>query len=70
MRTQLAVSFAVSRMLFGWVAWGHCVGVRMTLHGASACSARKMQVLYRTALRWAVAAPRNMQDAALYVITS
>ena len=67
---QLAVSFAVSHMLFGCVAWGHCFGVRMTLRGASACSARKMQVLYRTALRWAVAAPRNMRDAALYVITS
>ena len=64
---QLATAYATSHMLFGCVVWGHAFGTQLRLRGAS-CSVGKLDVLYKHALRWALRAPHDMRDAALYLL--
>ena len=55
-------------MLFGCVIWGHAFGVSYSLREAVHGNAGKLAVLYRSALRWAVAAPAHTRSAALYLL--
>ena len=56
-------------MLFGCVIWGHVFGVCCLLQEAVHGNTGKLVVLYRSALRWAIAAPAYTQSAALCLLT-
>ena len=50
------------------MVWGHLFGVRLTLHDRLWGSCGKLDVLYRSALRWSIAAPLHIRGAALYLL--
>ena len=69
-KVQLANAYASSHMLFGCVVWGHSFGAVLSLRCASGSSVRKLDALHRSSLRWAVAAPISICNAALYLLTA
>ena len=69
-KVQLANAYASSHMLFGCVVWGHCFGAVLSLRCAGGSSVRKLDALHRSSLRWAVAAPVSIRNAALYLLTA
>ena len=59
-------------MLFGCVVWGHCFGIQLRLRGAggTSYSAGKLEALYRALLRWALAVPKSIRGASLYLLVA
>ena len=64
-RVLLAAVLATSNMSFGCVVWGHLLNVHLMLRNGLQGSCRKLGMLYRSALRWAIAAPLQICGAAL-----
>ena len=55
-------------MLFGCMIWGYVFGVCCLLREAVHSNAGQLAVLYRNALRWAVATPAHTLSAALCLL--
>ena len=71
-KVQLANAYATSHMIFGCVIWGHCFGMQLHLRGAggNSSSVWKLEALYRASLSWAVAAPKSMHGAFIYLLAA
>ena len=64
---QLVTAYAVSHMLFGYVACGHGFGAWLKFAGRTD-SVGKLEALHCAALYWVLEVPRNMHSAALYLL--
>ena len=71
-KVQLATAHAILQMLFGCIIWVHCFGTQLHLHGTGGiCSSvRKLEALYQSLLRWALAAPKSTRGASLYLLVA
>ena len=71
-KVQLAIAYAMLLILIGCIGFGHCFGTQLHLRGAggTSSSVRKLEALYQSLLRWALAAPKSTRGASLYLLVA